>query len=288
MTLLDHDKDTTDNTVDLDHVVLDVIMTRGLDRITSRLDHVSTTGPAVLWATIAKRPSHGQQQWKPAKLYSSLQATQWRNGPPSGNGPQWDRSRSQSLSPMMGRRRQKIVRFVVRWDVIPGITHRKNRPQTSHNRSGNPLPHSNARVARLATMFKYRETISGARGWARGPRRLLAQPFRTEINLDSGDVVFVAVYRIRVIISLTKRKLDERKLMGLQLPASKKGQTPQFLANVNYSQTAGWMKMPLGTEVDNWPRPHYVRRGLSINAAPRTDPHISRQSRIESGTLAIH
>jgi len=36
--------------------------------------------------------------------------------------------------------------------------------------------------------------------------------------------------------------------MGTQLP-SLKGQSPQFLANVHCSQTAGWTKMPLRMEV---------------------------------------
>jgi len=72
---------------------------------------------------------------------------------------------------------RELVGFVVRWDAILGITHQKNRPQTSHNGSGNPLRYSNARVAHRTTTFKHRETISGARGWARGPRRQHAQPF---------------------------------------------------------------------------------------------------------------
>ena len=49
MTLLGRVKDMMDKTVVLDHAmshpVLDVITTRGLDRITSRLDHVMTIGP---------------------------------------------------------------------------------------------------------------------------------------------------------------------------------------------------------------------------------------------------
>jgi len=53
----------------------------------------------------------------------------------------------------------EIAGFVVTWDIIPGITHRKNRPETSHNSSGNPL---NARVARRTTTFKHRKTISGS------------------------------------------------------------------------------------------------------------------------------
>jgi len=49
----------------------------------------------------------------------------------------------------------EIVGFVVRWDVIPGITHQRNRPQTSNNSSGNPLHHSNARVAHRTTTLKH-------------------------------------------------------------------------------------------------------------------------------------
>ena len=36
---------------------------------------------------------------------------------------------------------------------------------------------------------------------------------------------------------------------GDQLPLSKRGQSPQFLAHVYCGQTAGWIKMPLGIEV---------------------------------------
>ena len=71
---------------------------------------------------------------------------------------------------------RELVGFVVRWDAILGITH-QNRPQPHHRSSGNPLRHSSARVAHLSTMLSHRETISGARGWARGPRRQHAQPF---------------------------------------------------------------------------------------------------------------
>jgi len=48
----------------------------------------------------------------------------------------------------------EVVGFVVRWDVIPEITHQRNRPQTSNNSSGNPLRHSSARVARRTTTLK--------------------------------------------------------------------------------------------------------------------------------------
>jgi len=39
--------------------------------------------------------------------------------------------------------------------------------------------------------------------------------------------------------------------MGTQLPL--KGARPQFSAHFYCGQTAGWMKMPLGTEVDLGP-----------------------------------
>ena len=38
--------------------------------------------------------------------------------------------------------------------------------------------------------------------------------------------------------------------MGTQLLLSKWGRSPQFSTHVYCGQTAGWMKMPLGTEVD--------------------------------------
>jgi len=38
--------------------------------------------------------------------------------------------------------------------------------------------------------------------------------------------------------------------MGIQLPSPKGGQSPQFSAHVYCGQTAGWIKTPLGTEVD--------------------------------------
>jgi len=37
--------------------------------------------------------------------------------------------------------------------------------------------------------------------------------------------------------------------MGTQLPSPLKGHNLQFSAHVRYGQTAGWIKMPLGTEV---------------------------------------
>ena len=38
--------------------------------------------------------------------------------------------------------------------------------------------------------------------------------------------------------------------MGIQLPPPKRGHCPQFSVHVCCGQTAGWIKMPLGTEVD--------------------------------------
>ena len=52
-------------------------------------------------------------------------------------------------------------------------------------------------------------------------------PLGTEVNLGAGDVV----------------------LDGSQLPP-KTGSAPQFLVHVCCGQMAGWMKTPLGTEVD--------------------------------------
>ena len=37
--------------------------------------------------------------------------------------------------------------------------------------------------------------------------------------------------------------------MGTQLPLSKRGHSPHFLARIYYGQTAGWIKMALGVEV---------------------------------------
>ena len=66
----------------------------------------------------------------------------------------------------------------------------------------------------------------------------------TEVNLGPGDVV----------------------LDGSQLPP-KRDTTPQFSVHVYCDQTAGWMKTPLGTEVDLGPgQPHCVRRGPSSPA----------------------
>ena len=53
--------------------------------------------------------------------------------------------------------------------------------------------------------------------------------------------------------------------MGTQLP-SKKGYIPQFSAHVCYGQTAGWIKMPLGTEVG-------LRPGDSVTWGPSSPPN---------------
>jgi len=42
-------------------------------------------------------------------------------------------------------------------------------------------------------------------------------------------------------------------LDGDPAPPSQKGHSPQFSAHVCSGQTAGWIKMPLGTEVDLGP-----------------------------------
>jgi len=54
-------------------------------------------------------------------------------------------------------------------------------------------------------------------------------PLGYEVNLGPGDVV----------------------LDGVAGPL--KGEHPQFSVHVYYAQTAGWMKTPLGTEVDLGP-----------------------------------
>ena len=41
--------------------------------------------------------------------------------------------------------------------------------------------------------------------------------------------------------------------MGTQLPLTKKGNNLQFSVNVCCGQTAGWIEMPLGTQVDLGP-----------------------------------
>jgi len=50
--------------------------------------------------------------------------------------------------------------------------------------------------------------------------------------------------------------------MGTQIPL--KGHSPQFFDHVYCGQRAGWMKTPLGTEVDV--DPGHIRRGLSSPA----------------------
>jgi len=49
--------------------------------------------------------------------------------------------------------------------------------------------------------------------------------------------------------------------MGTQLPLPYRGTAPQFLSNVRCGQTSGWMKTPLGTEVDLGPD-HIVLDGV--------------------------
>ena len=57
--------------------------------------------------------------------------------------------------------------------------------------------------------------------------------------------------------------------MGTQLSSPKKGQSPQFLAHVYCCQTAGWIKTPLGTEVDLGPG-HFVLDGFPAIAGRGT------------------
>jgi len=52
-------------------------------------------------------------------------------------------------------------------------------------------------------------------------------PFGTVVGLGPGDIV----------------------LDGNPAPHPLKGHSPQFSANVRCGETAGWTKMPLGTEV---------------------------------------
>jgi len=47
-----------------------------------------------------------------------------------------------------------------------------------------------------------------------------------------------------------------------------KGQSPQFLAHVYCGQIAGWMKMPLGTEVDLGPG-HIALKGTQLPTMKR-------------------
>jgi len=87
--------------------------------------------------------------------------------------------------------------------------------------------------------------------------------------------------------------------MGTQLPLPQKGQSPQFLAHLYCGQTAGWIKMALGAEVDLGPAnivldgdptpppqkrdhsqhrlrpwPHYVRWGPSFPSPKGAEPPI--------------
>jgi len=48
---------------------------------------------------------------------------------------------------------------------------------------------------------------------------------------------------------------------GDTVPLPKKGTAPQFLAHVYCGQTGGWIKTPLGTEVDLGPG-HFVLDGF--------------------------
>jgi len=54
----------------------------------------------------------------------------------------------------------------------------------------------------------------------------------------------------------------KHKFYRIRQAPSKKGTAPHFSANVYCGQTAGWIKMPLGTEVDLGPG-HTVLDGAS-------------------------
>jgi len=126
-TLLGLDKDMMNKTVVLghrtSHLVLDEIMTRGLGRITNRLDYVMTTGPRSImghyhretsaWLATAET-NHGTAHHRPlnggmAHHQEMVHSGTSRDPSPSHQG--WDDV-------------NEIVGFVVRWDVIPGITNR--------------------------------------------------------------------------------------------------------------------------------------------------------------------
>ena len=73
---------------------------------------------------------------------------------------------------------------------------------------------------------------------------------------------------------------------GTQL-ALKKGHTPHhFWAHVYYGQTAGWIKMPLGTKVGLGPC-HIVLDGDPTGSPSNTKSPWPRPTSISSGTL-IH
>jgi len=60
---------------------------------------------------------------------------------------------------------------------------------------------------------------------------------------------------------------------GHSSPLQKKGHSPQFLAHVCCGQTAGWIKTPLGTEVDLGPG-HFVLDGFPAVGERGTAPHL--------------
>jgi len=60
---------------------------------------------------------------------------------------------------------------------------------------------------------------------------MVKMPLGTEVGLSRGDIV----------------------LDGDPAPSKKGHSTPHFSTHDYYGQTAGWIKMPLGTEVDLGP-----------------------------------
>jgi len=62
---------------------------------------------------------------------------------------------------------------------------------------------------------------------------------------------------------------------GPSFPSPKGAQPPQFLSNVRCGQTTGWMKTPLGTEVDLGPG-HIVLDGVpALHERGTAAPHLS-------------
>jgi len=113
-------------------------MTRGLDRITSRLDHVMITGPRSImghhrqetnaWLTTTMEINHVTAHRRPLNGAMAHHQQMVHNGTSrdlSSYHQGWDDD-------------NEVVGFVVRWDVIPGITHRKTRPQNQSQQFREP------------------------------------------------------------------------------------------------------------------------------------------------------
>jgi len=86
--------------------------------------------------------------------YGPPHATQWSNGSLSGNGSQWDQSRSQSLSPRMGRRQRSCwicgqvgchSRSHPPEEQAPNQQQQFRQPSAPQQRQGSP-PNNNAQT----------------------------------------------------------------------------------------------------------------------------------------------